>query len=556
MTVNICFLQEWDKKAFVTETLTGNTLESYDLKLSQSYPLHASFSQNQSFILIGDNRDNLIQIDRLTKNQKTFTKGFSSLVHPLSVSTDAQTNFAIEDYKSAYLINSISLDTVFIDFEKPYNYSFSPDGKAITIASAKLFASIFNIETGKEIHKLIPNPENKCDGCNPKITYSHDGKTIVMYDRYNGITFWNSTSGKLLFTIKNTETRFDELSFSEDDKLLLVSSDELCEIIEISSKKSIFSLETRLFSNFLPVFSPNSKSILTPGELNTIVAYSIQSGKPIKKYKGFFNEKKNDNLKYLHERWTDVFILNLLKHKSPFEISTDGNTLIQGKVDTSIVLTNLNNGKTINALKGHKQQVFTTAINPNGKELLTGDGAGKIIQWDLETGEIKHTYNAHFDIVFDICFNQDGSEMVSSSWDGTIKHWDLIDHKLIGTIDTEQAAAYKVSFSNRDLYILSCGLDQKVHFYETDSKQLVRSLTGHTNTIADLSLLNNGKQIATVSWDGYLKIWDFQSAMLIDKIKTPGQSALLSLAYDSTSGLIYCGSLDRNIHVYDINKEN
>jgi len=541
-----------DNKVVVTETNSGKTIEEYALNLSNSYILSACFSQNQNTILIGDNRDNMFQINRESKVQTKSAKGFSTMVHPLSVSVDAKTKLVLENYKSTYLLNESENDTLNIVFEKPYNVSFSPDGKTIAIASTKLFASIFDLQTGKELHQLVPNPDNKCDGCNPKITYSHDGKMLVMSDKYNGISFWNASSGKLLYTFNESETRYERISFSMDDKLLLCANDDFCEIINISTKKPVFTLKTKLFSNFHPVFSPNGKNILAPGEMNTILSYSIQTGKLIKKYKGFFNEKSSDNIKYQYEKWTDAAILNLLKHKAPFSISKEGNLLAQGKIDTSVVITDLISGKTLYALKGHKQQVFATCISPNSQELATGDASGTIIRWDLRTGKIISTLKAHFDVVFDLAYNEKGTELISSSWDATIKHWNLEDNKIIGIIDTDNSSAYKIGFSNRDLYILACGLDQKVHFYETDSKQLIRSLTGHTGTISDYQSINNGQQIASVSWDGSMRIWDFNSAMLTDKLKLPSGVAILSLAVSTDQSKIYCGSLDRKIYVYDL----
>ena len=503
---------------------------------------------------MGTNGKDCYIIDRKSKEIKTFSKGYSTVVTSHYLSPDGFSHLELKDYKNTLLINEQKKDTLNIDIEKPNNYAFTPDGKSLIIASSKLFAKVFDVNSGKETKTLIPNDEHKCDGCDPKISCSPDSKYLAFYERYNGLTVWNLSNGKKQVTYGSKENKYNTITFSYDGKLILLSNDDQCEIIAVENGKSILNLKNEYFSQASPELSRDGKFILCPNSNFTSTIHSVKNSKNYTRFKGFFNEQLHDNITYDHSKWTDVHILNYLKNKTDFEISPNGKYLAQSKIDTVIVLFDLENGTQNKILKGHTQQVISIAFSPDGSELVSGDAKGEIIRWNVDKGEIITRFKAHVDIVFDVVFNENGTELLTASWDGTVKHWGLTTNQLLGTIKTENAACYSVSFSKRDLYITANCFDNKIHCYETDSKELIRTMIGHTQTISDFMILKDGNQLVSASWDGYVKIWDFQSATLIDKIKNPSESDILSIAKNVNETLYFLGSADRKIYVYDVLK--
>ncbi len=185
-----------DNMIYITEIPSGKTVFKYNFKIKNAIPINASFSIDESKIIIGDNKDKLLIIDRQSHQETLLNKGYSIFTHEKSISPDGNTFLEFVNYKNVNLISTLTNDTLVLDFDKANNFSFSPDGKTIAIASTKLFAKILDVKTGKEIHTLIPNEEKKCDGCNPKITFSIDGKSLAMWDKHNGLSIWDTNSGK------------------------------------------------------------------------------------------------------------------------------------------------------------------------------------------------------------------------------------------------------------------------------------------------------------------------------------------------------------------------
>jgi len=539
---------------YVTDILTGDVLEKYHYKSDRFYFMDVAFSADESHILAGSNRDNFFVINREKHNHQVYEKGFSATVHPNSLIASNNKVVDFNNYKYVNLIDLNYNDTLKLDFDKAYHYSFSPDGKQLLVGSSKLFATAFDVASGQELFTLTPNKEKQCDGCNIKLTYSSDGKRIATYDRYSGISIWNAKNGKLQFQINTGETRFTELKFSPLTNYIFISNDDYCFVYNLKTKAKVFDLKSDFLDNYVPKFSPDESALLIADKNNTITKYRVKQTKKSKTYSGLGNDNSNA-LSYDYSRWIDIGILNFLKYKTPMEIAPNGDILAQGKIDSTIILTNINTGRTLKALKGHPEQVVSLAFSPDSTTLASGDASGLLIIWDTKTWKIKHKIKAHYNVIFDLAYNTDGSEILSSSWDGDIKHWNVSTSDKIGQIHIESSSAYKIGFSKDDLYILLADLDHKIYLYETDTKEKVQSYIGHTNTVSDFEFDAKTNQIISTSWDGSVRFWDFKSGILNHKLKLNSQSTILSVTLKNESSQLFLGCNDRKIICYDYKKK-
>lgn len=542
-----------DNRILVIETITGKVLEEYNYDYNNSYPMSIDFSAKENYIIIGDNRDETILFDRKKKTSETYKKGFSAPVHALNLSPDESLKFVLNNYKESYLINRITNDSTLIEFDKPYHYSFSHDGAYLIVGSEKLFAKVYETETGKEINTI--EAEENCDGCKFKIAISHDDKYLASYDGYSGLTVWKLNNGKKVFNIPYEKEGFNKISFNSQNQVILSGSSNF-KIIDVSSEREVFSLKNEFTGYTRPKVSPDGKCVLSADAFFSTAIYQIANGKKSKQYKGFLNRPEAMVQQIDYGSWFNKNIVNHIKFKPSIDISSDGKYIAQGKTDTSVAVFNLESGKHLPLLKKHQNKVITVAFHPTQPQLVTGDAKGTVIIWDMNSQKELHQFRAHTGLIFDLSYNSDGSELISSSWDATIRHWSLQGNpKQIGYIDMNNVSPYKVMFSPDDLYIIAGDVFEKILIYETDTKKEVKQLIGHQNTVSDFVFTRdqNGQiLLATASRDGWVKIWNFHSGMLVDKIRSDDNAAALSLEINPKSGYLYFGSADRKIYVYDL----
>jgi WD40 repeat protein len=64
--------------------------------------------------------------------------------------------------------------------------------------------------------------------------------------------------------------------------------------------------------------------------------------------------------------------------------SRDGEMLISGSDDDTIILWKVETGEQIYTLEGHDSWVLSVALSPDGKILASGSRDGTIFLWDME----------------------------------------------------------------------------------------------------------------------------------------------------------------------------
>ena len=546
-----------DNKVLVQEVMTGKLLEEYEYDEVNTYPMSAVFSPNETSILIGDNRDNFVEINRETKKSNSLQKGFSANVSSSNISPDERYKVDITSYKSVLLIDGTEKDTTTLSFNKPYSYSFTPDGKYLIVGSQKLFLTVFEVETGDSVTTIAS--DYQCDGCKQKFDLSHDGKLLLTYDGNTGLAIYRTGNWKLVSKYDDFEESYSNVTFSPMDNFVMLNKSNELVLIDVKSNRRVLTLKDKKFENFTPKINPSDEFILVGDEYFKIKSFDIKSKRTNEVYKGYFNQAENLVKDVDYSSWYNQSIINHLKLKSSIAISPDEKWIAQGKKDSVITLFNLETGRFDIPLRGHTSQVISLAFHPTKNELASGDAKGYIKIWNLDERKLKSEFRGHVGMVFDIAYNSDGTELLSASWDATISHWDLETKNNqptnLGRIDLKNLSAFKVGFSPNDLYLTIGDVVDQTTLYELDTKKEIKQFIGHTKTISDFLFIDNNK-LVTASRDGYVKIWDFYSGLLVDKVNSINKAAILSVCYDEKNNLLYFGAADRKIYVYNTKEKS
>ncbi len=541
-----------DNTVTIVNCSNGELIFRHHYEEQNAYPMSVDFSPQEDYVFVGDNRDNFIQVSIKDKSILKLKKGFSDRIDENNWSDNQTFAFQVESYMGGNLINRISQDTTFLAFDKPNDYIFN--GEFLAVSSNKLKAAIFRTKDGSLIHEF--EAENKCDGCKMKIAFSKDGDLFATFARNEGLKVYKTGNWKRVTHI-NSIAEADEILFSPDNKWISIKDNEEYTHVNLSTEKTYTTIDA---DNDQPKsgLHPQRAIQLVSNDLFGIKAVNITNGKVKHTFSGLLNDKKQQVESLNYSSWYSQNIINHLKLQPAAAINNDGTLLALGKVDTSVVIQDMEKGSFLPQFIHHSSPILSLTFHPSESLILTGDTDGNMKLWDFETRKLVWKFRPHARYLFSSAFNERGDELITSSWDGVVKHWkteniNVETPQLIDAIDLKNNAGFVVNFSPRDLYLAIGDVEKNMRLYEADTKEHLNKFRGHSKAISDFCFfdVDGNQRIATVSRDGWLKIWDFNTGTLLDKFANHQKTAMLSITHLKEKNLLIAGNTNRMIYGYN-----
>lgn len=157
-------------------------------------------------------------------------------------------------------------------------------------------------------------------------------------------------------------------------------------------------------------------------------------------------------------------------------ILPDGETLISGSFDATVIVWSLPGASAKAVLPFHDGSVNAVAALPNGRFASAGED-GRIVLWNANSPIPERVFEGHTAPVVALAASSDGARLASASWDGTGRVWDLATGNS-------------------------------------------RVLTGHQGNVNAIAFLHDGR-VATAGYDSTLRVWDDAGAAQIVTLPTP-----------------------------------
>ncbi|UII28119.1 caspase family protein [Fulvivirga maritima] len=476
-------------------------------------------------------------------------------LNKVAISNDDQLLFTGGYSWKGYIWNLQSGDTIRSfrtdsDHSMGYGISaaFSKNGKYLAIGNDNNTTTIFDVESGEQLGENQPQ-DHSCAGCATKVQYSSDGKLLLMAPNRGPIQIQSLETNEG-FIINTNLPHYEGVDINFDNSAILALGEDSLKVYRWPQKTLLYAIPLNYKEPATDaVFSPDGEHVIVVSDDQSINVYDALTGLLIKKMGGYLVNQDKGGLDYdPNSRW-DYYIKKYTDLKNDFAISPDGNYLAKGKIGNVVRLWDIKSGTLIREFIGHEKAILTLAFTEDGQQLITGSADRTIRIWDVASGEQLKVLEGHRDVIFSLNVDQEIGQIISGSWDGTAKRWDLNSGELLKSYSFSQASPYKIDFFQSDLYAIVASLDQKLSLYELDSDTPAREFIGHTDIISSFSVTPDKQNIASVSWDGMVKVWNVTTGLQEWRLnfKVP----LYSVSYNDNGSLLAVGGSDRSIRIID-----
>ena len=228
--------------------------------------------------------------------------------------------------------------------------------------------------------------------------------------------------------------------------------------------------------------------------------------------------------------------------------STDGKYIATGSSDTTVRIWDARSGNLLHTLEGHSAEVGGLAFSPEGTLLLSSSEDGTLIIWNVETGELLRSVPEF--AVYRVSFSPEcvgtpeatvadppqgvercGKRVAAATihglqvWNYTPDSAELITFEESQAILTIPDGSYGIfSPDGKYLAAVSFGISSgnAIKVWDAATGQELLTLIGHTDWIMGLVFSPDGKQLASTSLDGTVRIWSLSPGEEIIAVSGPG----------------------------------
>ncbi|KAF7809879.1 WD40 repeat-containing protein HOS15-like [Senna tora] len=335
--------------------------------------------------------------------------------------------------------------------------AWSPTGSLLASGSGDSTARIWTIAEGRSktssqngplnvlVLKHVRGRTNEKSKDVTTLDWNWEG-TLLATGSYDGQARIWTTNGELRSTLSKHKGPIFSLKWNKKGDYLLTGSCDKTAIVW-DAKAEEWKQQFEFHSGpTLDVDWRNNVSFATSSTDNMIYVCKIGENRPIKTFAGHQGEVNcvkwdptgsllascsDDSTAKIWSMKQDKCLYDLREHSkeiytirwSPTGPSTSNPNqklvLASASFDSTVKLWDVDLGKLIYSLNGHRDPVYSVAFSPNGEYLASGSLDKSMHIWSLKDGKIVKTYTGNGGI-FEVCWNKDGDKIAACFANNTV----------------------------------------------------------------------------------------------------------------------------------------
>ncbi|MGE5391261.1 MAG: TIR domain-containing protein [Deltaproteobacteria bacterium] len=357
----------------------------------------------------------------------------------------------------------------------------SIDGKKLIIGDRDGQATIYDIQTGKELYRLKQSgnvyPRDYCG-----LELSPDNKFLLTYSMDKITKVWDIEDGDLIASFDKNSGPTIYASFDKHgEKILNVSFyDGTVEIWNIAKS------DTQIFLPFYETqvcrmnFEPQGKAVkicsyyfqhIYDSETGEQLSETSLASEPLHIYVKSHDLKTTAKINGSQIILTGEKRFELNKHTDDIisaKFSPDDSMLVTTSWDKKAIIWNVKTGDPLYYLQGHPEEVKNAEFSPNGKYVLTISGA-KVFIWRCKDGQLLMVLNKHNGRVNSAEYSPDSSLIVTASSDNTVRLWNAQSGEQLKVLDKHKDNVCSARFSMDNKRIISSSDDKTTRIWDVNS---------------------------------------------------------------------------------------
>ncbi len=206
-----------------------------------------------------------------------------------------------------------------------------------------------------------------------------------------------------------------------------------------------------------------------------------------------------------------------------FNIAVDdkGDKLVIGNRKGGLHVVDIESKVEEKYLTQHKAPIFSLTYNAHKGVFYSGDDDGYFCVWEAGSMKLLITLPLNCGKIRQISINEDGEFLAVCGQDGKLRIFETQFYNEIECISINTAGVNTAQFMGDKIIV--GGKDALLSIWNWKKKALIQSVPAHNYAIYDLSLLDNEKDLISVSFDKSIKRWQLPSLEIIQRIEFKNQ---------------------------------
>jgi WD40 repeat protein len=232
--------------------------------------------------------------------------------------------------------------------------------------------------------------------------------------------------------------------------------------------------------------------------------------------------------------------------------SPDRRLVASASRDDSVRLWNVDSGQQEGEPIGVGTDAVLVAFSPDGQRVIVADTSGSVRQWDATTrsmvGRPLKVDGGGAEPKFAV--SADGVVLAAGLGSGVVELWDLVSGAPLGQLTGHTNTVQDVSFSADGRRLVSAGFDKSARVWDVATRTPIGQPIEHSAEVTAASLSPDGRRLATAT-QSFIVVSDVDTGAQISDRFVGSAGIMFDLAYRPDGRRVVSGSSDLSMRIWD-----